>query len=329
MNPALRRQPKLVHERERANAVLQEIIEGLRRQPYHLPCKLFYDEAGARLFDEITRTNAYYPTRAETAILRAHAHEIADWVGPLARVVELGSGSGMKTRILLDALHMPERYLPIDVSREQLLRYAATLRADRPSLNVEPLCLDYTQPFTLPRATASARRTVVFFPGSTIGNFSPTEALRFLRRLRHIGGRGGALIIGVDLRKDARIINRAYNDPEGITARFNLNILAHVNALTGADFDPANFEHHAFYDEARGRIEMHLRSRMDHIVYLRPRPDSTLPVPFSAGDSILTEYSYKYDVDEFTNLAGRAGYRPSRVLLDSENLFSVHLLTAH
>lgn len=304
-----------------------EVVRGLSGSPRSLPCKLFYDEAGARLFERICETEAYYPTRTEIGILRTHVAEMAAALGSRARIVELGSGSGIKTRILLGALHHPVEYVPVDISGEQLQAVADELRREFPSLCVRPLRADYTERLLLPEPERPATVTAAFFPGSTLGNFLPEEAAAFLHRIAGIVGPGGKLLVGVDLKKDRARLERAYNDPEGVTAAFNLNILAHVNHLCGGDFDLAAFAHHAFYDEGRGRIEMHLVSRREQTVTLRGgrRPAA---FTFARGERIVTEYSCKYDLDGFRDLAGGAGFRVERVWTDPERLFSVQLLTA-
>ncbi|MEX2283930.1 MAG: L-histidine N(alpha)-methyltransferase [Gemmatimonadota bacterium] len=302
-----------------------EVIAGLMDSTPHLPCKLFYDQRGAELFDAITRTEAYYPTRVETGILERAKLEIGERLGPHAYVVELGSGSGRKTTILLDALEQPAGYTPIDVSQEQLFRFAARLRRSRPQLQVRPLCADYTQPFELPPRPPRAERTLCFFPGSTIGNFEPLDALRFLRSLRALCGRNGALLIGVDLKKDRATLEHAYNDPEGITAAFNLNILAHINRKLSADFELSAFRHHAMYNDCAGRIEMRLMVTRDQLVTIprTTRPDARIRL--LAGQSIVTEHSYKYDTQEFECLAMTAGFQREQLWTDSERQFAVFL----
>src|SRR5512146_142426 len=252
------RRPPVVHDLHPApESLYDDVRAGLSRLPRSLPCKYFYDEAGAELFDRITQLEAYYPTRTELSILRRHLPEIADLIGPAARLVEFGSGSGLKTRLLLRPLRAPAAYVPVDISRVQLREFALSLAGEFPRLDVRPICADYTANWAIPSLMAAAR-TVAFFPGSTIGNFEVDEAAAFLARVRSLCGPGGALLIGVDLAKDRATIERAYDDPEGVTAAFNLNLLHRINRECGADFDLDAFRHHAFYDESQQRIEMQL-----------------------------------------------------------------------
>jgi L-histidine Nalpha-methyltransferase len=241
-----------------------EVADGLRLSPPKLSPKFFYDERGARLFDEITRLDAYYPTRTELAILRAHLPAIATRISRRARIVEFGSGSGLKTRALLRALEQPAEYVAVDIAERQLRDFAASLRREFPALHVRPVCADYTQHWTLPGAGVTGERTVAFFPGSTIGNFEERDALAFLRRAHHLVGAGGGLLIGADLHKDTATLELAYNDPEGVTADFNLNVLTRLNRDCGTDFDVDAFSHLATYDRARRRIESRLPTRRLH-----------------------------------------------------------------
>lgn len=301
--------------------VLTEVKAGLQQDPKHLPCKLFYDELGAELFEEITTLPEYYPTRAELGILEAHGGAMADWIGAHARIVEFGSGSGNKTRVLLGKLKQPGEYIPIDIAEPQLLDFVADLARDLPAIRITPIPGDYTKPITLPQ---TRERTVVFFPGSTIGNFEPHEALAFLRNAHAIAGPRGGLLIGVDLRKDRATLERAYNDAAGVTAAFNLNILAHVNRVCDADFDLEAFTHRAIYDETHGRIEMHLVSERSQSVTLDRSSAAPARIKFNAGESIITEYSYKYSIPGFQALAAKAGFNPAQVWTDPDNRFSVH-----
>ena len=304
-------------------AILTEVAAGLSRPQKQLPCKLFYDEKGAQLFEQICTLPEYYPTRTELQILRANAAAMAHWIGPHARIVEFGSGSGEKTRLLLRQLEAVAEYVPVDISGGQLRTFARDLSRAFPGLNVRPVCADYTHAFALPKSNQHVERTVVFFPGSTIGNFTPSEARDFLRNAADIAGHDGGLLIGVDLRKDSATLERAYNDGAGVTAAFNLNMLEHINRVCDADFDIAAFEHRAIYDQARGRIEMHLFSRKAQEVTLGRSLTRPLQVRFAAGEVIVTEYSYKYDIAGFQEIAAGAGFTPAMVWTDPHHRFSV------
>ena len=297
------------------------VLRGLAATPKTLPCKFFYDAAGSRLFDQICELPEYYPTRTEIALLSARAHEIADLVGPQASLVEFGSGAGIKVRLLLAALD-PAAYIPVDISREHLLNAAASLARDFPHLRIGPVCADYTRPFALPLLPGTRpRRTVGFFPGSTIGNFTPDEATAFLRRTARLLGRGAMMIVGADLPKDPAILHAAYNDAAGITAAFNKNLLHRINRDLGADFDVDAFTHDARWNASASRIEMHLVSQASQSVRLGPHR-----IDFAAGESIHTENSYKYGLPAFSRLANRAGYTTAATWTDPAALFSVHVL---
>jgi len=298
-----------------------EVLRGLAKPAKELPCKLFYDRRGSALFEKICMLDEYYLTRTETAIMEQNAPEIATLIGPRCALIEFGSGSSSKIRILLDHLREPLSYIPIDLSKEQLLQSATAIAVAYPRLKVLPLCADYTQPLVLPSLAEADARRVAFFPGSTIGNFHLHEAEGFLRQVRDLVGRAGGLLIGVDLKKDPGLLHAAYNDSAGITAEFNLNILAHVNTRFGSDFRLDQFAHRAQYAERRGRIEMHLISLADQLVQL-----DDAKFPFENGEPILTEVSYKYDLDQFATLAQRAGFGVQRVWTDSAQQFSVHYL---
>jgi len=299
-------------------AFLTDVLDGLSRPRKSLPCKYFYDREGSALFDAICTLDEYYPTRTETALLHDRAAEIAGLAGPGATLVELGSGSSVKVRILLDALADPAMYVPVDISREHLIAAASRLAGDYPSVTVVPVAADYVQGFALPRGVRPDR-TVVFFPGSTIGNFRPAEALGFLRGLGERLGTGTRLLIGVDLRKDRRILEAAYNDAAGVTAAFNMNLLTRINRELGGSFDVTRFAHRAHYDAVRGRIEMHLQSLVTQTVRV-----AGYPFRFLAGETIHTENSYKYSVPGFRRLAARAGWETERSWTDSDALFSLH-----
>ena len=305
----------------------REILGALTSSPRRLPSRFFYDAHGAELFEAITRTEAYYPTRIETAILRTHARDLAAHMGPRPRIVELGSGSSTKTQILLDAVSLPATYIPIDVSGAQLRRAAARLRERYQGLNVMPVCADYTRRVILPGARPGDGRTVVFFPGSTIGNLEPVEARDFLRRLVPASESSTLLIIGVDCTKDQARLDLAYNDPEGITAEFNLNILDHVNRILSSDFDPDGFRHHAFFNSAASRVEMHLISTRAQFITIPEPPGAAWRLALCADEPIVTEHSYKYSDEEFVCLAHSAGFRPLDVFSDAQRRFAVHLFT--
>ncbi len=296
------------------------VIEGLGGETKTLPCKYFYDRRGSALFDLICDLDEYYLTRTEIALLQAKARNIAAAAGPGRSVVEFGSGSSVKVRYLLDVMERPAAYVPVDISREHMIAATRALARDYPDVPVIPVCADYTQTFELPRRIGGTRR-LGFFPGSTIGNFAPAEACAFLTNAAATIGLGGALVIGVDLKKDERVLRAAYNDDSGITAAFNFNILRRINRELGADFDLDAFAHHAPYNAERGRIEMHLVSLKDQAVRLAGRCFT-----FDEGATIHTENSYKYTVDEFITLAERAGWRPTETWVDSDALFSVHYM---
>jgi dimethylhistidine N-methyltransferase len=302
--------------------LLQEVLEGMREPVKTLPCKLFYDERGSRLFEQICELDEYYLTRTETALMKEKISEIAPLIGSKSMLVEYGSGNSEKTKILLD--HLPElsAYVPIDISREHLLRSAADIAAAYPHLDVLPVCADYTTRVELPAYNKPVSRRVVYFPGSTIGNFHHHEAFDFLKLIAEVCGSGGGLLIGIDLKKDPEILNSAYNDRAGITAAFNLNLLERINRELGADFQIDQFRHHAFYNEVIGRIEMHLISLSDQTVHL-----NGYGIDLKKGEKIWTESSYKYSIEEFEALAERAGFKLKHVWTDKNRLFSVQYLT--
>jgi dimethylhistidine N-methyltransferase len=308
--------------------LLDDVLAGLSGPHKTLPPKYFYDERGARLFERICELEEYYPTRTETRILRSGAPEIATTLGTGFRLVEFGSGSGIKTRILLENLRGLKSYIPVDISREQLVHYAISVSELFPELEVVPVCADYTAEWALPDPVGPLPRTVAFFPGSTIGNFEPAEAEAFLERVGRLCGPDGRLLIGVDLKKEAAVIESAYNDVAGVTAAFNLNLLERINRECGADFEPDAFEHHAPYDEARGRIEMRLVSRRAQTVRIGGDAAASplLAVDFMPGEHIVTEYSHKYAPAEFGALAARSGWRLEEMWTDRREWFGVFLL---
>lgn len=303
---------------------LAEIMAGLSRPQKMLPPKFFYDRAGSRLFDEICQLPEYYLTRTELQIMECFVDEIACRVGPQASLIEFGSGSSLKTRILLEHLDHLAAYVPVDISKDHLVVAAAELAKDYPHIEVLPVAADFTHPFPLPQPKRMPLRNLVYFPGSTIGNFAPDAAHELLRVMHQEAGDNGALLIGVDLKKDVAVLERAYNDSAGITARFNLNMLQRLNREFDADFDLTGFRHCAIYNEEFGRIEMHL-------VSLREQSFSVCGRPFTLarGESIVTEHSHKYSLQEFRAMAERAGFCVDAVWTDPEQLFSVQYCLRH
>ena len=299
-----------------------DLMRALASRPRSISPKYFYDEEGSRLFDRICELPEYYPTRTELGILADNAGDIAAHFGPRAEIVEFGAGSLRKVRLLLDAMDRPARYLPIDISGEHLARSAAVLQRDYPGLNVHPVVADYTQRLLLPAPVRGAGRRVGFFPGSTIGNFTPQEALHFLERTARLL-RGGALLLGADLIKDPAILHAAYNDAQGVTAAFNLNLLARANRELGTRFILENFAHSAFYNAPLQRIEMHLVSRCAQTVVFEGESYG-----FEEGDTLHTENSYKFTTQGLRRLAERAGFRPGPVWTDPQRLFCVQWLHA-
>lgn len=299
----------------------RSVLAGLAARPKTLESKYFYDAEGSQLFDRITELEEYYPTRAETALLRRHAAAIADFIGPEAVLVEFGSGASVKTRILLDALPDLRAYVPIDISGEHLKKAASGLAADY-RVPIVPLHADYTAALALPAAVPAVRR-VGFFPGSTVGNFAPAEAAAFLARARRLLGHGSRFLVGADLRKDEVRLLAAYDDREGVTAAFNRNLLRRINRELGGDFDPAAFRHEARYAATESRIEMHLVSRRDQQVSIGGRRFA-----FHEGESIHTENSYKYTSESFACLAREGGWQPLAEWRDPDDLFSLHGLIA-
>jgi dimethylhistidine N-methyltransferase len=302
---------------------LGEVLEGLKRPQKALPCKYFYDARGSRLFEEICTLDAYYPTRTELGIMEGRVGQMARALGPALRLVELGAGSGQKTRLLIDALDEPAAYLPVEISKAALDSCARRMREAFPQLEVLPVCADYTRQVELSQPESAYDATAVYFPGSTIGNFVPHEACAFLRRVARLVGEGGGLLIGVDLQKSPQVLERAYNDARGVTAAFNLNLLEHINRELGADFDLESFHHRAVWNEQDGRIEMHLVSRRPQRVRLGGEE-----IAFSEGEFITTEYSYKYTPDGFEALAGQAGFETRQMWTDDKEWFSVWYLEA-
>ncbi len=305
-------------------AFLADVLAGLGNEPKQLSAKYFYDTRGSELFEEITGLDEYYQTRTEIRILEAHASEIAALAGPGVVLIEPGAGAVRKVRILLDVLNEPAAFVPVDISGEHLLAATRHLSKDYPSLPILPVIADYMRPFDLrlPSNLADARRAV-FFPGSTIGNLDRPDAQAFLQRMARLVGRGGAAVVGVDLKKDRDRLEAAYDDARGITAAFNMNLLVRMNAELGADFDLAGFRHRAFWNADEGRVEMHLESVLPQNVTIDGRTFA-----FRRGETIHTENSYKFDVPEFQELGSAAGFRAHTAWTDNEALFSVHFLEA-
>ena len=306
--------------------LLEVVQRGLGAKPKRLPSWLFYDERGSMLFERICEQPEYYLTRCETALMDEHAPSIADELGADVRLVEYGSGSGLKTRLLLRSLESPVAYVPAEISRSALDESVAKLEREFPSIEMLPVCTDFTQPITLPRAARAPRQTVVYFPGSTLGNFAPEDALRLLRQMRNEAGQGGGalaggVLIGIDLVKDRTALEAAYNDAAGITAEFTLNLLVRMNHELGADFDLGAFRHRARWHPLAGRIETHIVSRREQDVHVDGRT-----FHFGAGEVMLVELSCKYTLDGFARVASRAGLRVAGVWTDAARQFSVQWL---
>ena len=297
---------------------IEQIVTGLSASQKQISPKYFYDERGSKLFDEITRLPEYYLTETEFGIMRDNIEEIVELVGKQASLIEFGSGSSLKTRVLLEHLSELAAYVPVDISEEHLYASAALIREEFPHLDVLPVVADFTQQFRLPQPVVMPLRNIVYFPGSTIGNFEYDTAMSLLRVMHHEAGAGGALLIGVDLQKDPTIIENAYNDTSGITAQFNLNMLKHLNRDYGATFDVGEFEHRANYDPITGRVVIELVSQSDQSFEVGERE-----FDIADGETILTEYSHKYTLDGFAAMAQDAGFSVQRVWTDAERLFSV------
>jgi L-histidine N-alpha-methyltransferase len=300
--------------------ITREVLEGLRKTPKELSPVWFYDERGSNLFERICELPEYYLTRTELGIMREHAAEMAEHIGPKAAIIELGSGSSLKTRLLLDQLQDSCAYVPVDISREQLLDAAGALARDYPALRIVPICADFTRPFDLPEPILSAHRRVVYFPGSTLGNFELESARDLLASMRALSG-GGAVLVGIDLKKDPKLLERAYDDDAGITAQFNLNALRHVNRELNANFDIKAFEHQAVWKEELSRIEMHLVSRHHQTVQVAGEH-----VDFARGEHLRTECCHKYTLESFSELARSANLHVARVWMDANSMFGVVLL---
>ncbi|MBX3492276.1 MAG: L-histidine N(alpha)-methyltransferase [Parvibaculum sp.] len=325
MNGSIENRPEKLQDFEPSLGEFRDgVIEGLSAPAKTLPCKFLYDDRGSHLFDAICEQPEYYPTRTETGILTRHARDIARTLGPEVRLVEFGSGAGIKIRLLLQALDNPAVCLPVDISREHLLAASAALARDFPDLRIAPVCADYTAHFELPEIPGvTYRSTAAFFPGSTIGNFTRTEAVEFLDGARKLLGQGATMIVGVDLIKNEDTLRAAYDDAAGVTAAFNLNLLRRINRDLGGSFDLSRFRHEARWNTELSRIEMHLVSLREQEVLVGRRS-----FPFRAGETIHTENSHKYSLGGFRDLAAEAGYETIDVWTDENQLFSVHALRA-
>ena len=299
---------------------LAEIRAGLSESPKMISPKYFYDERGSKLFEKICELPEYYLTRTEIGIMRGCMGDIAARIGGRARVIEYGIGSGLKTRILLENLQDPVAFIPIDISPEHLAESCLELSQYFPRIEMIPVAADFTRPVPIPATRKKPSRNLVYFPGSTIGNFEPEAALALLRVMHQEAGPGGALLIGADLRKDPELIERAYNDSQGVTAEFNLNLLRRLNRDFGMDFDLRAFNHAAAYDASRGRVEMRLVSQREQVISM-----GTLRIPLARNEVIVTEYCHKFTLDGFRELAASAGFRPVHSWLDARQWFSIQL----
>ena len=314
------------HERAEADAVSEfrdAVLRGLSLPQKRIPSKYFYDAEGSRLFEQITELDEYYLTRTELALLRECRDEIAARIGPGARLIEFGAGSLQKIRILLESVRDLDAFVPIDISKEHLMAAASALSREFPHVPIRPVVADFTRPVRAATLGSGRAKQVAFFPGSTIGNFSPDAAAAFLATIAQTVGSGGELLIGVDLKKDEEILFRAYNDSAGVTAAFNRNLLVRINRELAGDFDPSSFDHHAPYNAEEGRMEMHLVSRGAQTVRVAGRTFA-----FRERETIHTENSYKYTVDEVAALGGRGGFSTLCTWTDPTGLFSMHYLRA-
>ena len=303
-------------------AFRRDVIDGLSMERKTLPCKYFYDQRGSQLFDAICELDEYYVTRTEQAIMRQYVDEMATQIGPDVMLIELGSGSSLKTRALLDALQTPTAYVPLDISSEHLLETADDLRIAYPNIEILPVVADFTKSFALPTPRHPYSHAALYFPGSTIGNFTPEVAQGLLASFSQLLGPQGGLLIGIDLKKDPEIIRAAYNDREGVTGAFNLNLLHRINDELGGDFEVDKFHHEAVYDAEAGRIEMLIISDIDQTVTVGDHQFS-----FTEGETILTEHSHKYTVDEFSAIAESAQFSLHKHWIDDRQMFAVlHLV---
>lgn len=324
MRKYLAQSPRLYDFAPERQQFRSDVLHGLQARQKELPSKYFYDDQGSQLFEQICEQDEYYLTRTELGIMRERVREMAELLGPRCLLIEYGSGSSTKTRLLLDALQDPAGYVPIDISKGQLLASVDALAVVYPDLEVLPVCADYTKSFDLPVPRKTPARRVAYFPGSTIGNFERAAARRFLCQVAVVCQSGGGLLIGVDLHKDFTILHRAYNDAQGITAQFNKHLLERINRELGANFQLQNFGHYAFYNPHQSRVEMHLVSLREQTVRV-----GQAEITFKHGECIWTESSYKYALDGFARLATGQGFTVERVWTDPRELFSVQYLSVH
>lgn len=315
------KRPSTLPATSHVDQLTTDVLDGLHKSPKELSPVWFYDELGSSLFDSICELPEYYLTRTEQGIMQKHAAEMAQHIGPGVALIEFGSGTSAKTRLLLDQLEHLSAYIPVDISREPLLDAAGLLARDYPALHIIPVCADFTQPIDLPKRIAAAKRRVIYFPGSTLGNFMPDQARQLLMSMHRIVGRDGAMLIGIDLKKDPQVLQRAYDDPAGVTARFNLNALRHINRELGANFNLGAFEHSAVWREDQSRVEMHLISTRDQIVNLGGER-----IAIKRCEHLRTECCHKYTLDGFAQLAASAHLAVTRIWTDADSKFSVQLL---
>jgi len=311
--------PRFANPQDRS--LMNDVIAGLRKSPKEISPLWLYDERGSRLFDMICELPEYYPTRTELSIMAQYGHEIAREIGAGAAIIEFGSGTSLKTRLLLDYLEAPRAYVPVDIARVHLLEAADAIARDYPSLSVLPLCADFSKPIVLPPSVQECERRVVYFPGSALGNFEKPAARALLTAVRELIGKRGALLIGIDLKKDIRVLERAYNDSAGITARFNINALRHLNRVLDANFPVPAFEHEAVWVEDLDRIEMRLVSKRAMRIHLDGES-----IAIERGEYLRTECCHKYTLESFAELAASAGLQGRQIWCDPNEYFSVQLL---
>lgn len=318
MSESQRRSVELTEQGDEVTDDLGEILAGLTATPMFISPKFFYDVRGSELFDQICELPEYYPTRTELGIMREHIGEMAACIGPEASLIEFGSGASLKIRLLLQSLERLAAYVPVDISKDFLMSAASRIQQDFPDIEVLPVAADFTHPFELPGPKLMPRKNVVYFPGSTIGNFSPQAAAELLQVMHHEAGEGGGLLIGIDRQKDVDVLENAYNDSAGVTAEFNLNVLRHINREFDGNFDPGNFSHRAIYNEEHGRIEMYLDSNCEQVVSINGQE-----IEIQKGEAILTEHSHKYTIEGFAAMAEAAGFRIEKTWSDARAWFSI------